>query len=94
MRRSSEPVRPQQGRAEIDEQARRHGEPQDQVKHGNPSHPFSGANAKGKGRKDRKAKGEIGEVQHGSTPQDQARTMLRSRVKALFGKRPARVKAA
>jgi hypothetical protein len=66
--RPSEPVRPQQCSAEIDEQARRYGEPNNEIEHGSPSHPFGGADTKREGRKTREAEGDVDQVQHGVTP--------------------------
>lgn len=86
MRRLSEPVRSQQRDAKVGEEARRHGETQDQVEHGGRSHPPGGANGQGEGGKAGKAEGEIDQVQHGATPRVVARKPGAIRRKAAIRK--------
>lgn len=72
MSRASEPVRAQKRETDIHEKARRQGKPKDQVEHGPPSHPFDGANAKGKDEEASEAKREVDKVKHERSPSGQS----------------------
>ncbi|WP_449301113.1 hypothetical protein [Paragemmobacter ruber] len=69
MPRASEPVRPQQRRAQIDKEARRNGKAEDQIKHDAASHPLGRTDSQAKGRKGDQAQRKIDHVQHGASPE-------------------------
>ncbi len=73
---------------EIDEEAGRDGKSKDQVEHGLPSHPFDGADAKGKGSKGGKAERQIEKIEHHMPPGGLARMIGPCRVKVLCCAQP------
>jgi hypothetical protein len=94
MPRPSEPVRAQQRETKIDEQARRDGKAEDQVKHRAPSHPLSGTNGQRESRENREGKEGVKKVQHGTAPSVAGWTLPGTSVRPPFEKWRYRVRNA